>query len=106
MDKIRLLKKYLQRQIEGQERGNIDGKTNVTSTEPNLKYQKSDYMLPGEGKATGTSEKHETDGGGGLVAKKKKLGISTTLVVSTGLFVLVLGFYAQIFMRSHGEYES
>ena len=97
-------------EVERQTRGDIDGKTNATSTEANLKNQKSDYILPEEGKATGTSEKHETDGGGGLVANKKKLRISTTVVVSAGLFVLVLvlvlGLYVQKAMRSHGEYES
>ncbi|KAG6761819.1 hypothetical protein POTOM_035056 [Populus tomentosa] len=99
-------------EVEGQTRGDIDGKTNATSTEANLKDQKSDYILPEEGKATGTSEKHETDGGGGLVANKKKLRISTTVVVSAGLFVLVLvlvlvlGLYVQKAMRSHGEYEN
>ncbi|KAL3580962.1 hypothetical protein D5086_018797 [Populus alba] len=93
-------------EVEGQTRGDIDGKTNATSTEANLKDQKSDYILPEEGKATGTSEKNETDGGGGLIAKKKKLRISTAVVVSAGLFVLVLGLYVQKAMRSHGEYES
>ena len=99
-------------EVEGQTERDIDEKTNATSTEANLKDQKSDYILPEEGKATGTSEKHETDGGGGLVANKKKLRISTTVVVSAGLFVLVLvlvlvlGLYVQKAMRSHGEYES
>ncbi|XP_011044083.1 PREDICTED: inactive protein RESTRICTED TEV MOVEMENT 2-like [Populus euphratica] len=99
-------------EVKGQTRGDIDGKTNATSTEANLKDQKSDYILPEEGKATGTSEKHETDGGGGLVANKKQLRISPTVFVSTGLFVLVivlalaLGLYVRKAMRFHGEYES
>ncbi|CAK7329245.1 unnamed protein product [Dovyalis caffra] len=91
---------------DGKTSGDMDGGATSTSTETNLKDQKSDDSWPEAGKVTGTSEKHENDGSGGLVAKKKKLRISKTLVVSAGLFVLVLGLYVQKAMRSHGESEN